>query len=101
MNVSEPLVTSLGIVPTGHEPVGFAGGGVVRPPPDRADVAVVDVESDGGFVADGCDGVNIVVGCAADGHPPGLQQLFTDRRQSRARGGRHRLEVAGLVFAPE
>ena len=35
----------LGAVPTGHEPAGFAG--VVRAPPDRADVAAVDVDSDG------------------------------------------------------
>src|SRR3990170_3310038 len=53
---------SLGAVPTGHEPAGFAGGRVVRPPPDRADVAAVDVDSDGGLVADSGYGMNIVVG---------------------------------------
>ena len=57
--------------------------GVVRPPPDRADVAAVDADSDGGFVTDGCDGMDIVVGGAADGHLPGLPQLLTGRRQRR------------------
>jgi hypothetical protein len=56
-------------VPAGGEPVGFAGGGVVRPPSDCADVAAVDVDPDGGFAADGRDGMDIVGG-AADGHLP-------------------------------
>jgi hypothetical protein len=43
--------------------------GVVRPPPDRADVAAVDVDSNGGFVTDGCDSMNIVVGSAAASAP--------------------------------
>jgi hypothetical protein len=32
---------------------------VVHPPPYRAGVAAVDVDSDGGFVTDDCDGMNI------------------------------------------
>jgi hypothetical protein len=42
--------------------------------------------------------MNIVVGGAADAHLPRLPQLFTGRRQCRARGGRHRLEVPDLAF---
>lgn len=56
------------------------------------------MDSDGGFVTDGCDGMNIVAGSAPDGHLTGLPQLVTGRRQCRARGGRQRLEVPDLAF---
>src|SRR5262249_55529320 len=83
-------------VPAADEPLHRAGRRVVLPSFDGADVRAVDVDPDGGDVADGCDGMDVVVGCAAHRDLALFPHLLTGRGERDARG--RGFVVAELAF---
>src|SRR4051794_8239644 len=85
-------------VPVGDEPGDRSGRRVVRAPFDGADVGSIDVDPDGGHIADGRDGVDVVVGRAAHGDLAGLPHVLPGGLERAARIGGRGLVVAELVF---
>lgn len=74
-------------VPAGDEPSDCSSRRVVQPPFDGADVGSVDVDPDGGYVADGCDGVDVVVGRTTHGDLSALPHVLAGWREGSAQLG--------------